>query len=89
MRLPACLKCGEKIVEDLGDEDARAVEKGALRRSELLFQLTRVRYATENELGAILSFRTAGSGSDSPIGPHYILLPMSRHPKFGHIWPLM
>ena len=35
------MKCGEKIVEDLGDEDAKAVEKGALRRSELLFQLTR------------------------------------------------
>ena len=28
-------------MEDLGDEDAKAVEKGALRRSELLFQLTR------------------------------------------------
>lgn len=47
-------------MEDLGDEDAKAVEKGALRRSELLFQLTRLRYATENELGGILSFRTAG-----------------------------
>jgi hypothetical protein len=27
----------EKIVEDLGDKDTKAVEKGALRRNELLF----------------------------------------------------